>query len=92
MTARDPALTAPADRWSALSVPHGRIEAHMERALQSGHELSVREYAPAAARPTSSAALREALDQAARDPGLTPLVKAVEGVEAVEEIRAPAGV
>ncbi|WP_042421187.1 MarR family winged helix-turn-helix transcriptional regulator [Streptacidiphilus anmyonensis] len=148
MTATDPALTALANGWAALSVLHGRIEAHVERALQSGHELSVREYAlldvlsrqhdgvgghlqmkqvadavvlsqsattrlvtrledrgllarylcPTdrrgiytdvseaglrllqEARPTNDAALREALDQAAKNPELAPLVKAVEGM------------
>ncbi|MFC1415507.1 MarR family winged helix-turn-helix transcriptional regulator [Streptacidiphilus cavernicola] len=44
MTATDPALTALAQGWSALSLLHGRIETHLERALQSGHGLSVREY------------------------------------------------
>ncbi|MFE0465249.1 MarR family winged helix-turn-helix transcriptional regulator [Kitasatospora sp. NPDC058965] len=44
MTATDPALTALANGWAALSLLHGRIEAHVERALQSGHDLSVREY------------------------------------------------
>ncbi|MEV6945686.1 MarR family transcriptional regulator [Streptomyces sp. NPDC051172] len=44
MTATDPALTALASSWSALSLLHGRIEAHIERALQAGHDLSVREY------------------------------------------------
>ena len=146
MTATDPALTALADSWCALSVLHGRIEAHIERALQAGHGLSVREYALldvlsrqhdgegghlqmkqvadavvlsqsattrlvtrleergllarylcptdrrgiytdvsqaglellAAAQPTNAAALREALDQAATDPQLAPLVRAVE--------------
>ncbi|WP_433680876.1 MarR family winged helix-turn-helix transcriptional regulator [Nocardia sp. CA-119907] len=43
MTA-DAALTGLADGWYALSLLHDRIEAHIERALQSGHELSVREY------------------------------------------------
>ncbi|WP_040819197.1 MarR family winged helix-turn-helix transcriptional regulator [Nocardia jiangxiensis] len=43
MTA-DAALTGLADGWYALSVLHARIEAHIERALQVGHELSVREY------------------------------------------------
>lgn len=33
-----------ADGWYALSLLHGRIETHIERALQAGHELSVREY------------------------------------------------
>ena len=42
MTATDPALTALAQGWCALSLLHGRIEAHIERALQAGHELSVR--------------------------------------------------
>jgi DNA-binding MarR family transcriptional regulator len=146
MTATDPALTALADSWCALSVLHGRIEAHIERALQAGHGLSVREYSLldvlsrqhdgegghlqmkqvadavvlsqsattrlvtrleergllarylcptdrrgiytdvseaglrllAAARPTNAAALREALDQAATEPQLAPLVRAVE--------------
>ncbi|MET9606888.1 MarR family transcriptional regulator [Streptomyces sp. NPDC006512] len=44
MTATDSALTALAQGWCALSLLHGRIEAHIERALQSGHGLSVREY------------------------------------------------
>jgi DNA-binding MarR family transcriptional regulator len=44
MTATDPALTALADGWCALSLLHGRIEAHIERALQAGHGLSVREF------------------------------------------------
>ncbi|MGW2819947.1 MarR family winged helix-turn-helix transcriptional regulator [Streptomyces sp. NPDC001443] len=44
MTATDPALTALAQGWCALSLLHGRIEAHVERALQAGHDLSVREY------------------------------------------------
>ncbi|NEW39123.1 MarR family winged helix-turn-helix transcriptional regulator [Nocardia cyriacigeorgica] len=43
MTA-DAALTGLADGWYALSLLHDRIEAHIERALQTGHELSVREY------------------------------------------------
>ncbi|GAA4669107.1 hypothetical protein GCM10023324_21520 [Streptomyces youssoufiensis] len=37
MTATDPAMTALAHRWSALSLPHGRIEGRVERALQTGH-------------------------------------------------------
>jgi DNA-binding MarR family transcriptional regulator len=45
MTATDPALTGLAQGWCALSLLHGRIEAHIERALQARHELSVREYA-----------------------------------------------
>ena len=44
MTATDPALTALAQGWCALSLLHGRIEAHIERALQTKHGLSVREY------------------------------------------------
>jgi DNA-binding MarR family transcriptional regulator len=146
MAATDPALTALADSWCALSVLHGRIESHIERALQAKHELSVREFSLldvlsrqhdgegghlqmkqvadavvlsqsattrlvtrleergllarylcptdrrgiytdvspaglallAAARPTNTTALREALDLAARDAQLAPLVKAVE--------------
>ncbi|WUH89070.1 MarR family transcriptional regulator [Streptomyces sp. NBC_00433] len=148
MTATDPALTALADGWCALSLLHGRIEAHTERALQAGHGLSVREFSLldvlsrqhdgpggrlqmkqvadavvlsqsattrlvtrleergllarylcptdrrgiytdvtaagadllAAARPTNNSALREALDQAAGDPHLAPLVTAVEQI------------
>ncbi|NEA18567.1 MarR family winged helix-turn-helix transcriptional regulator [Streptomyces halstedii] len=45
MTATDPALTALAQSWCALSLLHGKIEARIERALQSGHGLSAREYA-----------------------------------------------
>ncbi|TSB18817.1 MarR family transcriptional regulator [Streptomyces sp. NBC_01525] len=33
-----------AQGWCALSALHGRIESHIERALQSGHQLSVREF------------------------------------------------
>ncbi|WP_416970144.1 MarR family winged helix-turn-helix transcriptional regulator [Streptomyces sp. 4F14] len=44
MAATDPALTALAQGWCALSLLHGRIESHVERALQAGHDLSVREY------------------------------------------------
>lgn len=44
MTATAPPMTAPANAWCALSVLHGRIEARAERALQAGHDLSVREY------------------------------------------------
>ncbi|GAA0366646.1 MarR family transcriptional regulator [Microbispora corallina] len=148
MTATDPALTALAQGWCALSLLHERIEAHIERALQSRHGLSVREYSllntlsrqhdgpgghlqmkqvadavvlsqsattrlvtrledrglltrylcptdrrgiytdvsPAGlallekARPTNDAALREALDEAARNPELAPLVRAVESL------------
>lgn len=147
MTATDPALTALAQGWCALSALHGRIEAHIERALQQ-HDLSVREYslldvlsrqhdgegghlqmkqvADAVvlsqsattrlvtrledrgllerylcptdrrgiytnvtesgrrlleeARPTNDAALREALDEASRNPELAPLVRVVESL------------
>ncbi|MEV7602809.1 MarR family transcriptional regulator [Kitasatospora sp. NPDC089797] len=157
MTATDPALTALANGWAALYVLYGRIEAQIERALQSKHELSVREYSlldvlsrqhdgegghlqmkqvadavvlsqsattrlvsrledrgllarylcPTdrrgiytnvsadglalleAARPTNDAALREALDEAARNPELAPLVAAVEAVEAPAALRRP---
>lgn len=150
MTATDPALTALASGWAALYVLHGRIDAHIERALQAKHDLSVREYSLlevlsrqhdgigghlqmkqvadavvlsqsattrlvtrledrgllarylcptdrrgiytdvsqagldllAAARPTNDAALREALDEAAKNPELAPLVSAVESVKA----------
>ncbi|MDG9728346.1 MULTISPECIES: MarR family winged helix-turn-helix transcriptional regulator [unclassified Streptomyces] len=44
MTATDPAMTALAHSWSALSLLHGRIEGRVERALQAGHKLSAREY------------------------------------------------
>ncbi|MFJ4713613.1 MarR family winged helix-turn-helix transcriptional regulator [Streptomyces sp. NPDC088785] len=145
MTATDPALTALAQGWCALSLLHGRIETHIERALQAGHGLSVREYSLldvlsrqhdgdgghlqmkqvadavvlsqsattrlvtrledrgllqrylcptdrrgiytdvsedglrllAAARPTNDRALREALDAAAAEPDLAPLVRVV---------------
>ncbi|GAA1908203.1 MarR family transcriptional regulator [Streptomyces durmitorensis] len=148
MTATDPALTALAQGWCTLSLLHGKIETHIERALQAKHGLSVREYSlldvlsrqhdgegghlqmkqvadavvlsqsattrlvtrledrgllsrylcPTdrrgiytnvsesgialldAARPTNDAALREALDEAALNPELTPLVRAVEAV------------
>ncbi|MFE9310280.1 MarR family winged helix-turn-helix transcriptional regulator [Streptomyces sp. NPDC088353] len=150
MTARDPALTALAQGWSALALLHGRIETHVERALQAGHDLSVREYSLldvlsrqhdgegghlqmkqvadavvlsqsattrlvtrledrgllerylcptdrrgiytnvteaglkllAQARPTNDGALREALDEAAKNPDLAPLVRAVESLHA----------
>ena len=148
MTATDPALTALAQGWCALSLLHGRIEAHIERVLQSGHGLSVREYSLldvlsrqhdgegghlqmkqvadavvlsqsattrlvtrledrgllarylcptdrrgiytdvsesglqllAEARPTNDAALRGALDEAAKNPELAPLVRVVESL------------
>src|ERR1700759_5316330 len=44
MTAADPSMTALAQSWCALSLLHGRIEGRVERALQSAHGLSVREY------------------------------------------------
>ncbi|NEB36816.1 MarR family transcriptional regulator [Streptomyces sp. SID14515] len=146
MTATDPALTAIAQSWCALSLLHGKIEARIERALQAGHGLSAREYSlldvlsrqhngPGghlqmkqvadavvlsqsattrlvtrledrglltrylcdtdrrgiytdvteagltlleAARPTNDSALRTALDEAAENPELAPLVRAVE--------------
>ncbi|MGY1499255.1 MarR family winged helix-turn-helix transcriptional regulator [Streptomyces sp. QTS52] len=148
MPATDPALTALSQSWCALSLLHGKIEAHIERALQSRHGLSVREYSlldvlsrqhdgvgghlqmkavsdavalsqsattrlvtrledrgllarylcPTdrrgiytnvsdaglklldEARPTNDVALREALDEAAMNPELAPLVRAVESV------------
>ncbi|MFJ9666525.1 MarR family winged helix-turn-helix transcriptional regulator [Streptomyces sp. NPDC101219] len=150
MTATDPSLTALAEGWWALSLLHGRIESHVERALQAGHGLSVREYslldvlsrqhdgegghlqmkqvADAVvlsqsattrlvtrledrgllerylcptdrrgiytnvtqtglalleeARPTHDSALRQALDEAAKNPDLAPLVRAVETLKA----------
>ncbi|MBY4382335.1 MarR family transcriptional regulator [Rhodococcus fascians] len=149
MTAKDPALTALAQNWLALSVLHGRIESRIEKALQAGHNLSAREYwlldvlarqhdgvgghlqmkqvadavvlshsattrlvtrledrglltrylCPTdrrgiytdvsdeglalleSARPTNDAALREALDEAASEPDLVPLVDAVRRSE-----------
>ncbi|MGW2472280.1 MarR family winged helix-turn-helix transcriptional regulator [Streptomyces sp. NPDC001665] len=151
MTATDPALTALSQGWIALSLLHGRIETRIERALQSGHDLSVREYSLldvlsrqhsgpgghlqmkqvadavglsqsattrlvtrledrglltrylcdtdrrgiytdvtpdgltllAEARPTNDRALRGALDEAAENPELAPLVRAVEELKAV---------
>ncbi|GAA2269639.1 transcriptional regulator [Streptomyces ruber] len=150
MTATDPALTALSQGWYALSLLHGRIEAHIERTLQTKHDLSVREYSLldvlsrqhdgdgghlqmkqvadavvlsqsattrlvtrlenrgllerylcptdrrgiytnvteaglellAEARPTNDTALREALDKAAEDAELAPLVRAVESLHA----------
>ncbi|MFD7321318.1 MarR family winged helix-turn-helix transcriptional regulator [Streptomyces sp. NPDC059875] len=148
MTATDPALTALSQGWCALSLLHGRIESHIERALEAKHSLSMREYSlldvlsrqhsgPGGhlqmkqvadavvlsqsattrlvtrledrglltrylcatdrrgiytdvteaglklleeARPTNDGALREALDEAAKNPELTPLVRVVEGL------------
>ncbi|WP_255950868.1 MarR family winged helix-turn-helix transcriptional regulator [Streptomyces odontomachi] len=150
MPATDPALTGLAQGWCALVLLHGRIETHIERALQAEHGLSVREYslldvlsrqhdgegghlqmkqvADAVvlsqsattrlvtrledrgllerylcptdrrgiytnvteagrklleqARPTNDAALRTALDEAAKNPELAPLVRAVESLNA----------
>ncbi|GAA3197873.1 MarR family winged helix-turn-helix transcriptional regulator [Actinocorallia longicatena] len=150
MTATDPVLTGLAQGWCALSLLHGRIENHVERALQAAHELSVREFSlldvlsrqhdgpgghlqmkqvadavvlsqsattrlvtrledrgllarylcptdrrgiytdvsPSglalleAARPTNDRALRQALDEAAADPVLAPLVRTVESLSA----------
>jgi DNA-binding MarR family transcriptional regulator len=130
MTATDPALTALAQGWCALSLLHGRIESHLERAREAKHNLQMKQVADAVvlsqsattrlvtrledrgllsrylcptdrrgiytdvseaglqllseARPTNDAALREALDEAAKNPELAPLVKAVE------ELKAPA--
>ncbi|MGW5815935.1 MarR family winged helix-turn-helix transcriptional regulator [Streptomyces noursei] len=149
MTAIDPAMTALAHGWSALSLLHGRIEGSVERALQAAHQLSAREYAlldvlsrqhdgegghlqmrqvadsvvlsqsattrlvtrledrgllsrylcPTdrrgiytdvtddgrrlleEARPTHNTALRKALDQAATEPALAPLVLAVQQLQ-----------
>ncbi|AKA01656.1 MarR family transcriptional regulator [Streptomyces noursei ZPM] len=149
MTATDPAMTALAHGWSALSLLHGRIEGSVERALQAAHQLSAREYAlldvlsrqhggegghlqmrqvadsvvlsqsattrlvtrledrgllsrylcPTdrrgiytdvtddgrrlleEARPTHNTALRKALDQAATEPALAPLVLAVQQLQ-----------
>ncbi|NEC64256.1 MarR family transcriptional regulator [Streptomyces sp. SID9727] len=151
MTATDPALTALSQGWIALSLLHGKIETRVERALQSGHDLSVREYSLldvlsrqhsgpgghlqmkqvadavglsqsattrlvtrledrglltrylcdtdrrgiytdvtpdgltllSEARPTNDRALRSALDEAAENPELAPLVRAVEELKAV---------
>ena len=44
MTATVPSTAALAQGWCALSLLHGRIEAHIERALQAGHGLSAREF------------------------------------------------
>jgi hypothetical protein len=41
MTTTDPKLTGLANGWAALSLLHSRIEAPIERALESGHGLSV---------------------------------------------------
>lgn len=151
MTATDPALTALSQGWIALSLLHGKIETRVERALQSGHRLSVREFSLldvlsrqhngpgghlqmkqvadavglsqsattrlvtrledrglltrylcdtdrrgiytdvtgdglvllAEARPTNDSALRAALDEAAQNPELAPLVRAVEELKAI---------
>ncbi|OKJ26651.1 MULTISPECIES: MarR family winged helix-turn-helix transcriptional regulator [unclassified Streptomyces] len=44
MPATDPALTSLSQGWCALSLLHGKIEARIERTLQTEHGLSVREY------------------------------------------------
>ncbi|MEU0130298.1 MULTISPECIES: MarR family transcriptional regulator [unclassified Streptomyces] len=149
MTATDPALTALAQSWCALSLLHGKIEARIERALQSRHDLSAREFSLldvlsrqhsgtgghlqmkqvadavvlsqsattrlvtrledrglltrylcdtdrrgiytdvtepglkllSEARPTNDTALRTALDEAAENPELAPLVRTVEALK-----------
>ncbi|WAP57097.1 MarR family transcriptional regulator [Streptomyces luomodiensis] len=43
-TATPPTGRALAQGWCALSSLHGRIETHIERALQARHGLSVREF------------------------------------------------
>ncbi|MEU9058197.1 MarR family transcriptional regulator [Streptomyces sp. NPDC048430] len=149
MTATDPALTALAQSWCALSLLHGKIEARIERALQTRHSLSAREFSLldvlsrqhsgtgghlqmkqvadavvlsqsattrlvtrledrglltrylcdtdrrgiytdvteagltllSEARPTNDTALRAALDEAAENPDLAPLVRTVEALK-----------
>ncbi|MEY9931047.1 DNA-binding MarR family transcriptional regulator [Catenulispora sp. GP43] len=44
MTAADTTSIGLAHGWYALSLLHGRIETHVERALQARHDLSAREY------------------------------------------------
>ncbi|QMU70071.1 MarR family winged helix-turn-helix transcriptional regulator [Streptacidiphilus sp. P02-A3a] len=44
MTVTDTAATGPAHGWNALALLHGRIETHIEHALQQHHDLSAREY------------------------------------------------
>ncbi|MER6911441.1 MarR family transcriptional regulator [Streptomyces sp. NPDC000594] len=44
MAATDPSLTGLAQGWCALSLLHGKIESRIGRALESSHELSVREF------------------------------------------------
>jgi DNA-binding MarR family transcriptional regulator len=44
MSATDTAPVELAQKWCALSRLHNRIESHIERALQNGHGLSVREF------------------------------------------------
>lgn len=44
MSATDPKLTALVSGWAALSLLHDTISSQIERALQSEHDLSVREY------------------------------------------------
>lgn len=66
-------MTVLAHRWSALSLLHGRIESRVEHALKAAHRLE--------ARPTHNAVLREALDRAAAEPELAPLVHAVQQLQ-----------
>jgi DNA-binding MarR family transcriptional regulator len=44
MGAKSQKMTALAQGWCALSLLHERIQAHIERALQARHKLSVREF------------------------------------------------
>ncbi|MBN0043266.1 MarR family transcriptional regulator [Streptomyces actuosus] len=44
MTATDPAIIHLTQGWCVLSLLHGKIDAHLERAPHTGHDLSVREY------------------------------------------------
>ncbi|WP_370354167.1 MarR family winged helix-turn-helix transcriptional regulator [Catenulispora sp. EB89] len=37
-------MTGPSKGWYALSLLQGRVETHIERALQARHDLSAREY------------------------------------------------
>nr|WP_228564372.1 MarR family transcriptional regulator [Catenulispora rubra] len=40
----DAVMSGPAKGWYALSLLQGRVETHIERALQARHDLSAREY------------------------------------------------
>ncbi|GGZ16686.1 transcriptional regulator [Streptomyces inusitatus] len=44
MATADPALASLSQGWCALSLLHGKVESHVERALESEHGLSVREF------------------------------------------------